>query len=268
MPITETRRRVRDPKRPNYATFRRRRRIGLLIFVLLVALTLGSLGAYVLSGAPEETSETPPEEQVETPAVEETPEEEPVEETPEEDAAEEKAAEERAAEERAAREAEEERRATAVPDDPTLYLSVPRLGLYNHTVRNDRSEAARDLGAIKLPSTGFPWEKNDTNTYIACHRIGWPGTESYNQCLNLPAMQQGDQITLTDTMGRVYTYRVTTVFGVSPSDSWVTQPVAGKDVVSLQTCTETPADWWTIGALLFDGGPESGRLVVQAERVS
>ena len=135
-------------------------------------------------------------------------------------------------------------------------------------VRNDSSEQALDLGAIKLPNTGFPWEEEDTNTYIACHRIGFPGTESYNQCLDLPAMQSGDEIFLQDTLGRVYQYQVSDISGVSPSASSITRPVEGKDVVSLQTCTETPDDWWTLGPSLFGGGPESGRLVVQAERVA
>ena len=47
-----------------------------------------------------------------------------------------------------------------------------------------------DLGAVKLPSTGFPWQ-GGANTYIAAHRIGWPGTESDYQFYNLPAMQNG-----------------------------------------------------------------------------
>ena len=249
-------RREIDTRRPSYATFRKRRRIGLLFLVILAALFVVGVGSYFLSGTPtEEVSEAPPEEEVETPGPDE-----------EEAAQEESAAEKKAAEERAAAE-EEERRATAVPDDPTLFLTVPRLGIYGHTVRNDNSEVALDLGAIKVPNSGFPWEKEDTNTYIACHRIGWPGTESYNQCLNLPAMQAGDQIFLQDTLGRVYEYRISELRAVSPNDSWIANPVAGKDVVSLQTCTETPEDWWTIGPSLFGGGPESGRLVAQAERV-
>ena len=251
-------RREIDTRRPSYATFRRRRRIGLLALALLAALFVIGLGSYLFSGTPtEEVSEAPPpEEQAEAPdrAEEEAKQEE-------ESAAEKKAAEERAAAE------EEERQATAVPDDPTLFLTVPKLGIYGHTVRNEDTEAALDLGAIKVPGSGFPWEKKDTNTYIACHRIGWPGTESYNQCLDLPAMQMGDEVFLQDTLGRVYQYRISELRAVSPNDSWITNPVAGEDVVSLQTCTETPEDWWTIGPGLFGGGPESGRLVAQAERV-
>ena len=249
-------RREIDTRRPSYAVFRRRRRIVLLLLVLLAAMIVIGLGAYLFSDTSEEVSEAPseaPPEQVETPPAEEEPEE--------------SDAERKAAEEQAARE-EEENRAAIAPDDPTLFLTVPKLGLYGHTVRNDSSEAALDLGAIKIPQTGFPWQKEATNTYIACHRIGWPGTESYNQCLNLPAMQAGDQVFLADTLGRVYEYRISELRAVTPNDSWITRPVPGKDVVSLQTCTETPDDWWTIGPRLMSSGPDSGRFVAQAERVS
>jgi len=239
-----------DTRRPNYAVFRRRRRIGLLLLTLLATLIVVGLGAYLFSGTSEETSEAPPEE-VETPPVEEK------EEAPKETEAERKAAEEKAARE------EEERKAAVAPDDPTLFLTVPRLGLYGHTVRNDDSEYALDLGAIKLPDTGFPWQKEDTNTYIACHRLGWPGNESFQQCLNLPAMQTGDEMFLTDTLGRVYKYRVTESLQVTPEDTWVKKPVEGKDVISLQTCIETLGDVWNTV------GPNwTARYIVQAERVN
>src|SRR5918997_137357 len=248
MPLMDKQRREIDTRRPSYAVFRKRRRIGLLVLAILVTLLALGVGSYFFSGtSTEEVSEAPDE--VETPAPAE-----------EEASQEESDAEKKAAEERAAAE-EEERRAAAVPDDPTLFLTVPRLGIYGHTVRNDDSEFALDLGAIKVPGSGFPWEKKDTNTYIACHRIGWPGTESYNQCLDLPAMQAGDQVFLQDTLGRVYEYRISELRAVSPNDSWIANPVSGKDVVSLQTCTEAPEDWWTLGPNLYGGGPESGRLV-------
>jgi sortase A len=149
-----------------------------------------------------------------------------------------------------------------VPEDPTLYLTVPKLGLYGHTVRNDDSEVALDLGAVKLPDTDFPWEQKDTNTYIACHRLGWPGNESYNQCLNLPLMQQGDQIFLEDTLGRAYEYRVTEALQVTALDTWVKRPPEGKNIVSLQTCIETLGNVWTMGPNW------TARYVVQAEKVS
>lgn len=155
-----------------------------------------------------------------------------------------------------------QREEMVVPSDPTLYLTVPRLGLYGHIVRNDSSEWALGLGAIKLPQTDFPWQKGDTNTYIACHRLGYPGTQSYNQCLNLPAIQKGDEIDLTDTMGRIYRYQVSEILQVAPTDIWVTKPVEGRDIVSLQTCIERPGDLWTLGPNWTE------RFIVRADRVN
>ncbi len=60
---------------------------------------------------------------------------------------------------------------------------------------------------------------------------------------------------------------MTEMFAVTPSDTWVTEPISGRDVVSLQTCTESVNDWWTIGPSLMESGPESGRLIVRADRV-
>jgi sortase A len=244
MRLMDKQRKTIDTRRPNYAVFKRRRRVALLIFILLATLILGSLGLYLLSGTSEEVVDETAE-QVETPPAEEEPretvtEEEPTEEEP----------------------AEEEPRAPAVPEDPTLYLTVPKLGLYGHTVRNDDSEVALDMGAVKLPDTGFPWEQKDTNTYIACHRLGWPGNESYNQCLNLPLMQQGDQIFLEDSLGRAYEYRVTEALQITPQDTWIKRPSEGKDVVSLQTCIETLGNIWTMGPNW------TARYVIQAEKVT
>jgi len=231
----EKQRRVRYSKRH---VFKRRRRIGLLVFLLLTILTLGGLTVYLFSAVLEEGE---PLERVHTPAVERAP----------------VAISEGAAAERKAVLEE-----AMAPEDPTLYLTVPRLGIHEHTVRNDRSEEALDLGAIKLPSTGFPWEGGDTNTYIACHRLGFPGTESYNQCLNLHSMRQGDEITLKDANGTLYRYRVTEFLTVWPSDVWIADPVPGRDMVSLQTCIERPGDFSTLGPNW------SARFIARADRVS
>jgi sortase A len=276
----------RSAKRPTQMRkFRQRRKTGLLVISGLVVLALGLLAYSGIVSALGGSSAAV--ERVQTSAVEEAPaavSEEPAAEAraeeeaarqraAEEEQARQRAAEEKAAEERAAAEkkAAEERAAAEAantPDDPTMYLTVPKLGVYGHTVSNDSSEEALAQGAIKVPGTGFPWEEKSTNTYIAGHRIGWPGTESDYQFYNLPSMQQGDEVTLEDSEGRTYNYRVTEIFAVSPSESSVMDAVPGRDVVSLQTCTETPDDWWTIGPSLYDGGPESGRLVVRADRVS
>ena len=138
-------------------------------------------------------------------------------------------------------------KAEGVPSDPTLYLTVPKLGIYDHTVRNDVSEQALTLGAGKIPETGFPWERGDINTFIGCHRIGYPNTESYLQCLDLPQLQNGDEIILRDTNGTTYNYQVSEFLQVWPTEMWVTEPVEGRKIVSLQTCIEDYNDFYTLG---------------------
>src|SRR5829696_7920887 len=246
-------RRVRCSNQPLY---RRRRRMALLVLVLLLVLLLVvvlAMGSLRVGGMGDERPG-----QVDAPTFEEAVEEVDESAGDEEEAPEKESSEEKSPEEEATEEKEEP--VPAAPDDPTLFLTVPKLGLYNHTVRNDDSEQALDLGAIKMPGTDFPWQEGDKNTYIACHRLGWPGTESHNQCLNLPSMQKGDLIILKDANGAVYRHRVVETLIVGPDDHWVTDPVAGKDMVSLQTCIESPDDLYTLG-------PDwSYRFVVRAER--
>jgi sortase A len=244
-PLAKKRRWIRYSRRP---VFKRRRRVACLVLGLLLLVAVGVLSFF----SNPDWIGSQRVQRVVSPAVGEEPE------VTEKDAAEGEASEGETPNEEAA---EGEEDGTSVPDDPTLHLTVPRLGLYGHTVRNDDSEEALDQGAIKLPYTGFPWQKEDTNTYIACHRLGWSGTESYNQCLSLPSMQEGDKIFLEDANDVVYEYRVVETLTVDPDDTWVTGPVAGKDVVSLQTCVEASDDLRTLG-------PDwAARFVVRAERV-
>lgn len=151
------------------------------------------------------------------------------------------------------------------PSDTTMSLSVPALGISGTPVIDENSEAALTAGTMHLPGTGFPWESG-SNTYIAGHRIGYPGTPSDHIFYNLPSMSVGDGVTLTDANGETYNYAVSEIFAVTPFDTWVTGPTGG-DTVTLQVCTETPDDWFTIGPSLMSSGPESGRLIVRAARV-
>jgi sortase A len=245
--------------------FRGRRRRGFFAFFTLMVLLLAWLGVVSFFGDPPSGASDAAVQRVDAPAVAEAP--EPVanhEEAERETAEKKKVAEEGAAKEKAA---EKEEAVPPAPEDPTLYLTVPKLGIYGHTVRNDDSQWALDLGAAKLPESGFPWQEG-ANTYIAGHRVGWPGTESYYQFYNLPAMQNGDVVYLLDTNGTVYTYRVSEVFAVRPWETWVTAPIPGRDVVTLQTCTESVDDWWTLGPNLYASGADSGRLIVRADRVA
>jgi sortase A len=140
-----------------------------------------------------------------------------------------------------------------------MYLSVPAMGISDIPVVEGTSEASLSQGAGHLPGTGYPWVPG-SNTYIAGHRIGYPGTPSDHVFWNLPNLVQGEQILLTDSNGTTYTYAVSEIFEVSPADLSVTAPTGG-DVVSLQTCIEDYGDYWTPGPNWFV------RYIVRAERV-
>jgi sortase A len=152
---------------------------------------------------------------------------------------------------------------SAIPTPPTndLWMSIPALGLYDNYVTNSAAQSSMDYGAIKLPHTAFPWQDN-ANTYIAAHRLGWPGTASYHQFYNLPPLAEGDVIYLGDVNGTTYTYEVTGFKEITPDETWVTTPQAGRDMLSLQTCIENFGDYWTMGPNWYV------RYIVQADRVS
>jgi sortase A len=233
-------------RRTRRRTFKRRRRTGLWVFVVLVVMTLMATMLYSTGFLTLQTEENV--EQVEDPTVDEAPEivgegEEGKDESADED---------------------EDEATPVVPDDPAMFLSVPKLGIVDALVLD--GEAGLELGAQHLEGAGYPWLPG-SNTYIAGHRVGFPGTGSDHIFYSLPAMSEGDEIMLRDTLGQEYTYEVTEILAVTPFDVWVADPVAGKDMVSLQVCTETPDDWWTIGPRLMSSGPESGRLIVRAEKV-
>ena len=151
----------------------------------------------------------------------------------------------------------------AIPAPATndLWMSIPKLGLYDNYVSNSNAHSALDYGAAKRVETKFPWQ-DDANTYISAHRLGWPGTGSWHQFYNLPMLTYGDKIYLGDANGTTYTYEVTEIYEVLPSETWVTNQVAGRDIVSLQTCIETYGDYWTMGPNWYV------RYVVRADRVS
>jgi sortase A len=159
------------------------------------------------------------------------------------------------------RQASVEKPVAPVPETNDLWMTIPDLGLYDNYVSNSNAESALDYGAAKRVDTEFPWQ-DDANTYIAAHRLGWPGTASDHQFYNLPLLEYGDKIYLYDANGTTYTYEVTEIFEVWPSETWVTNQVAGRDMVSLQTCIENYGDYWTMGPNWYV------RYVVRADRVS
>ncbi|MCA1717678.1 MAG: sortase [Actinobacteria bacterium] len=227
---------------------------------MFLGLAILTLGALIFFGTDLLSSQTDGESvgQVEDPTVEGAPENISEDAGDEESADEEEAADEGDDEDSAS---DEDEPIPVAPDDPTMSLSVPKLGISGAIVAG--GETGLELGAQLV--SGAPWQPG-SNTYIAGHRVGFPGTGSDHIFYSLPAMSQGDEITLTDSLGQEYTYRVSEVFTVTPFDTWVMDP-GGDDMISLQVCTETPDDWWTIGPSLMSSGPESGRLIVRAEKV-
>ena len=143
--------------------------------------------------------------------------------------------------------------AAEAPEDETLRLTIPKMARVKDdeiptTVGNDEA-ALKEHAAIHLEGTGFPWEP-EANVYIAGHRLGYPETDSFLAFWDLDALETGDEITLEDANGKEYVYGVTEEFDVAPTDLYVLDPVAGKNVMTLQMCT------------LPD---YSRRLIVQAE---
>ena len=141
------------------------------------------------------------------------------------------------------------------PKSGDLSLTVPEMrrvdGVPVYTgAAND--EAALHDGTLHVNSTGFPWQ-DGANVYIAGHRMGFPGTASFLVFNDLNTLEAGDKVVLTDANGTRYNYEVFDKFIVNPDAYSVTEPVPGRSVVSLQTCT------------LPD---YSQRLVVQAELTS
>jgi len=126
------------------------------------------------------------------------------------------------------------------PEDKTLKLTVPKM----KRIKNDAvPDAAGDdeaklenYAAIHLKGTGFPWQKG-ANTYIAGHRLGYPGTDSFLAFYDQNKLKKGDKIYVTDSEGTRYTYRVYKSFVVDPTELWVTKPVPDRSVLTLQTCT-------------------------------
>jgi sortase A len=147
----------------------------------------------------------------------------------------------------------------AIPTDTTMYLTIPKLGLYDIPVLEGISEAVLSQGVGHVPGTGYPWAPG-SNVYIGGHRLGYPGTISDHVFWELPSMAIGDEVIVEDSLGQTYTYRVSEILEVPPNDLSVMEPT-GRDIVSLQTCIENYGDYWTAGPNWFV------RYVVRADKV-
>lgn len=126
------------------------------------------------------------------------------------------------------------------PEDKTLKLTIPKMNrIENDAVPDaagDDEEKLKGYAGIHLKGTGFPWQE-EANVYVAGHRLGYPGTDSFLAFYDQNKLDKGDEIFVSDSEGNKYTYRVFESFIVDPSEVWVTEPVPGKNVLTLQTCT-------------------------------
>jgi sortase A len=135
-----------------------------------------------------------------------------------------------------------------------MKITVPRLGLKDVAVPTGSRQAELDKqGILHLRGTGLPWVAG-SNTFIAGHALGFPWTRVPYAFYKLDKMRPGDKIFVKDEEGRRYTFRVYDLLTVEPGDYWVTYPVEGKTVISLQSCVPIPT---------FEH-----RLVVRGELVS
>ena len=134
---------------------------------------------------------------------------------------------------------EVEKEKEAARETGTVRLSVPRLGITNLPVPTASTQAELNReGIIRLEGSGPPGAEG-SNTFIVGHALGYSWTEVRFVFRHLEKMRPGDEI-LLDSGGERYTFRVYDRLTVRPEDYWVTYPVTGKTVVSLQSCIPYP----------------------------
>ena len=134
----------------------------------------------------------------------------------------------------------QEEQAAGGPEDKTLTVTVPAMSrIENDAIpdaEGDDEESLKNYAGIHLQGTGFPWQE-EANVYIAGHRLGYPNTESFLAFWDQDNVQVGDEIYVTDANGKEYTYRVFESLIVDPTDLWEIDPVPGRNILTLQTCT-------------------------------
>ena len=134
----------------------------------------------------------------------------------------------------------EKQTAVEPPSDDMMKLTVPKMA----EIKDDEIPTGlgtdetlfHDYAGVHIKHTGFPWEE-EANVYIAGHRLGFPETDSHLAFWDLNELEEGDEIYITDSEGRKYTYVVFKKVVATPDNLGVLAPVKGKNIVTLQTCT-------------------------------
>ena len=118
-----------------------------------------------------------------------------------------------------------------------MTLTVPALGIEDAPVFSSDSEDVLDEGVMHVPETSMPWDGGEqTNGYLAGHRLGWPGTLGRLIFYHLDKLKRGDVIAV-EGQGETYRCRVAEKFVVEPDDRWVMGQVIDRHMLTLQTCT-------------------------------
>lgn len=137
------------------------------------------------------------------------------------------------------------------------YLYIPRIRVAAPIVR-PRSTAENVIneallrGVIKYPGTAEPGERG--NVFLTGHSsyYWWVDTPYRNVFALVPQLRENDEIIIY-AQGRKYSYRVSSVFEVTPSQTGVLKPTP-IPVVTLSTCVPV--------------GTSYRRKIVQARQVS
>lgn len=107
---------------------------------------------------------------------------------------------------------------------PTIKVDLP---IYHGT-----SDAALLEGAGHLQGTSLPVGGKDTHSVLTAHR----GLANAAMFTELDKIEKGDRFILT-TFGHVLTYQVIDTRVVEPEDTTTLRQEAGRDLVTLVTCT-------------------------------
>jgi sortase A len=150
------------------------------------------------------------------------------------------APEKQVAPQQGAKDSGEQAAAVEPPSNDMMKLTIPKM----ERIENDEIPTGlgtdetlfHDYAGVHIKHTGYPWEE-EANVYIAGHRLGYEGTDSYLAFWDLNKLENGDEFYITDSEGRKYNYVVFKKFIATPDNLSVLYPVEGKNIVTLQTCT-------------------------------
>jgi sortase A len=117
------------------------------------------------------------------------------------------------------------------PNRTMSRIQIPKIKV-DLPIYHGTSDAALLEGAGHLQGTSLPVGGKDTHSVITAHR----GLASAAMFTELDKIEKGDRFILT-TFGQVLTYQVIDTRVVEPQDTTTLRQEAGRDLVTLVTCT-------------------------------